>query len=100
MARSSKTMLEALSKVENRLPEDTHAAFREMRDGLNNGFRSLTPRQYEWVQDWYLRLELDSNEPAQNLVSSGVVKKSSGTVMGYEMLPRPLRPPGRGSTDG
>lgn len=95
MARTAQTMLEALTK-DDRLNEKEEEAFGDMLRGMRNYGRILSKPQLEWVERIYLKLDLDAEEPCENLVSSGAVQ--SGKKMeplDFEKMPRPLRPPGR-----
>lgn len=50
---------------------DEDDAFRSMRANLH--LRALSPRQVDWMTIVYKRLELDAEDPAANLASSGAV---------------------------
>ncbi len=73
--------------------------FMEMSGRLGwNPACPLSRRQRRWAEDMYLKFELDVEEGAANLVSSGKVKvtpEERAKKFGYEAMPRPLRPPGR-----
>lgn len=90
--------LDAVLEHAGKLNERELSAFKDMRKWLDDG-KTLSVKQAEWVETVYKRLELDVEEGAQNLVSSGKVKVSE-----EERQPkffwekpenRPLRPPGR-----
>ena len=62
-------------------------AFQSM---LDHG-RALTKLQLEWAKSVWARV---GHGDYVNLVSSGQVPMTSRAPLGYEMLPRPLKPPG------
>lgn len=86
-------MLEALS-ASDRLTDYERDVFGDMLGRICRTPRPLSVAQRAWVEGRYLAYELDGDEPAENLVSSGKVAKSS-VVFPYETLPRPEKPPGR-----
>lgn len=86
-------MLEALCNHEG-LSDEESPAFLDMRRRARAGF-PLSKAQREWVERRYFVYELDAEEPSENLVSSGAVRKTSSVVLPYEKLYRPLRPPGK-----
>jgi hypothetical protein len=94
---AERSMLKALVDFD-RLAEDEERAFGDMLDWLErHPANRLSPAQRAWVEDRYRAYELDADEPAENLVSSGKVPNVTRTAkFGYELMPRPLRPPGRG----
>jgi hypothetical protein len=96
VAASDLDKLEALCKLgPNKLSPQEHEAFSEMHERMQRGTqRSLTSRQRQWVTSRYLHYELDADEPAENLVSSGKVPKTD-LVLPYELLHRPKKPPGK-----
>jgi len=94
MAATDKEMLEALLVVD-KLGDEEEDAFRDMLHRLRQGYqKELTSAQRSWVKGRYLHFELDADEGALNLVSSGKVAKTK-VVLPYESLPRPVKPPGR-----
>jgi hypothetical protein len=86
-------MLEALC-ASDRLNDYEREAFGGMLGRLRHNAKKITESQREWVEARYLAYDLDADEPALNLVSSGKVAKTS-LVMPYELLPRPEKPPGK-----
>ena len=97
MARTDKTMLAALLQNEDRLSEEERAAFADMQTRVQAGWSSpLSSRQKEWVERVYFRLELDAEEPSENLYSR---TRSSlpppPPTYPWETAPKPLKPPGR-----
>lgn len=98
MARTDLRMLQALTDPDNahRLQDNERDAFTDMLSRLENGRVSkLSDKQRQWVEGVYLKLELDAEEASQNLVSSGKVANKSTKVFPFELMPRPLKPPGR-----
>lgn len=93
MAATEREMLGALLELDDKLTELEQEAFPEMMKRVRSG-NSLSPAQRRWVEERYRHFELDADEPAENLVSSGRVAKTS-VVLPYELLTRPLKPPGR-----
>lgn len=95
--RDDRSMLEALAKETDRLSPNEEKAFGQMLSGLKYGHKKdLSPDQRGWVERAYFRLNLDSEEPSENLVSTGKVKNVSGSAKyAFELQPKPLRPPGR-----
>lgn len=81
------------------LLESELKAFSAMLWRLEEGkFDSLTARQREWTEDVYDKYDLQSQEGAKNLISSGkYVPTSEERVKKYswESMPKPLKPPGR-----
>jgi hypothetical protein len=97
MARTDLSMLEALAANTDRLTSIEEEKFLNMLSALKHGHKQeLSPDQRRWAENTYLRLQLDAEEPSENLVSSGKVKKTSSTARyAFELQPKPLRPPGR-----
>lgn len=94
-------MLRALLRNDDSLESKELEAFSGMWDRLDSGrIQTLTSRQREWVESVYFRLDLDKEEPAENLVSSGKVKVTEKERESLKQFldslgPRPLKPPGR-----
>jgi len=88
--------------LEDHDDEETLKIFTQMRDRLVwNPNEPLSRRQRRWVEDTYTKFELDVEEGAVNLISSGVVKvdpEERKKKYGFELMPRPLSPPGRNSS--
>lgn len=94
MARDVSMMLKALLNDE-RLSDKQREDFAGMQHRAKAGYK-FNNKQFSYIEDCYLHLELDADEPAANLVSSGAVKATtSGQKFAFELMPRPLKPPGR-----
>lgn len=84
---------------DDRLTDKERNAFSEMHERLRIhafGYDSLSPRQRDWADNVFHRLELVTI--TENLVPSGRVSPSPAERAKrypYESLPRPLKPPGR-----
>lgn len=94
------TQLLAKLLEDERLGEKEEKAFREMLDRLMRSKRNmpLTPSQRQWAEKVYARLELDAEEGAANLISSGQYTPTKDELQkkyGFELMPKPLKPPGR-----
>lgn len=90
-------MLEALLGNE-KLTDEERTAFGDMRRKIRLGYATiLTKPQKEWVERRYLALELDADEPSENLFSKGAVPKgnANGPPLAFETQYKPLKPPGR-----
>lgn len=90
-------LIDALVRCD-RLSERQETAFKGMRMQLCMRERPLSPAQRDWAQLAYHELDLDAEEPCANLVSSGAVRVSAAELQlkyNFELMPRPLRPPGR-----
>jgi hypothetical protein len=83
---------------DERLSDDERSSFEDMDRQLSNK-GSLTRKQHQWVESRYKQLGLDAQEPSENLVSSGKVKKGgkSDVTLPWEVpgYVKPLKPPGR-----
>ena len=91
---TDREMLQALLGLKRGLTEQEEMAFPDMLERLDSGMqKELTRDQRKWVAARYYHFELDTDE-AVNMVSSGQVPKTD-VVLPYELLPRPLAPPGR-----
>jgi hypothetical protein len=94
-------MLRTLLRNDDCLEPDELEAFTSMWDRLDSGrIDSLSSRQREWVERVYYKHDLDKEEEAENLVSSGKVKvtdKERASLQQFldSLGPRPLKPPGR-----
>jgi hypothetical protein len=92
-------MLNALLKNADRLTDQEHGIFSDMRERFYaSTYGSLTPAQTAWIERVYKRLELDADEEPENLVSSGrvsAVPESRRKVYDFELMERPLKPPPR-----
>lgn len=94
MARKDHLMLAALLGS-GRLTEQEERVFKHMQWQLErHAHNRLSRAQRQWVENRYLAYELDADEPAENLVSSGQVPKTTTATLGCEMMPRPQKPPG------
>lgn len=93
MAATDRRMLEALC-ASDRLTDYERDVFVGMLGLICRTSKPLTRPQHEWVEGRYLAYDLDADEPAENLVSTGKVARST-VVFPYENLPRPAKPPGR-----
>lgn len=82
-----------LQEYDHELQDNERESFQDMREYINgNSIRTLSRKQRLWAEAVYKRVA----PTYENLVSSGAVKNVSHIgPLGYEMLPRPLRPPGR-----
>ena len=93
-------MLKALLLCEE-IEDDEREAFDDMYDQIEGRRRDeLTHRQRSWVEKVFFKHNLDREEPAKNLVSSGqvkVTKKERESLQKFldSLGPRPLKPPGR-----
>jgi hypothetical protein len=98
--QKDRKMLKALLLCEE-IEEDEREAFNDMYDRVeSHRVDELTSRQRAWVEKVYFRHNLDREEPAKNLVSSGKVKvtqKERESLQKFldSLGPRPLKPPGR-----
>lgn len=72
-----------------------YGAFDSMLGRLQNGQNTLTPKQREWVTKATIRLGLDEPEPAENLVSRGLVPRGNEVPVPEVLKNLPLKPPGR-----
>lgn len=103
MARTDRSMLVALSNpdISDKLTEDERNAFTDMLGRMESGSSpKLSPKQRLWAERIYLKLHLDAEEPSENLVSSGRVRRPKPEegpvkVFPFETMHRPLKPPGR-----
>lgn len=98
MARTDRSMLQALTDPDVRLQDNEREAFADMLAKLETGRQiRLSEKQRQWVEGVYLKLHLDAKEPSENLFSSGRVKPPTGPVkvFPFETMPKPLKPPGR-----
>ena len=86
-------VLDALLSVPDRLSGTELKAFRTMLGRIEQRGGGMTPRQRQWAEDVYHRLELDVDR-VLNLVSTGKVEKVPVPVYEWERN-RPLKPPGR-----
>lgn len=77
------------------LDEWEKEAFESMRQRLEKKGAALTDRQRQKVDGAWERLELDAEDGAKNLWSSGKVPAGKSIRLPYEDMPRPLKPPGR-----
>lgn len=95
-------MLHALLDSD-RLTDDEHRAFSGMLHRIEGMPYKLTERQRVWVEEVYDRLDLQSEEPAENLISSGAYKPTAQErerKFPWESMPKPRKPPGRPCPEG
>jgi hypothetical protein len=81
------------------LEDEQRKAFGEMLGRLvSSNRKQLTPAQRQWAERVYSQLELDAEEGAKNLVSSGAYTPTNAErskVYDFERMPKPLHPPRR-----
>ncbi len=86
----------------DRLSDAEARAFRDMRYKLGQHGRVLSKAQREWAETVYQRLELDAEQGAINVVSSGLVPGDPGGTQAVldtvlrglpDKFRKPLRPP-------
>ena len=65
--------------------------------------KHLTPKQREWAESVYDRLDLEAEEGSANLVSSGAYTPTAAEKAKkypWEFAPKPRKPPGRPCPEG
>lgn len=81
------------------LAESESKAFNDMLGRLERGtFDGLTGPQRKWAEDVYDKHDLQSQEGAKNLISSGKYVPTQAELekrYSWELMPKPLKPPGR-----
>lgn len=81
------------------LPDHEREAFQGMLERMGEWpDATLSPKQGSWARDVFERLELDVDEGAQNLWSSGKVPRGKPVETPPVLLNRPLKPPTRRTT--
>ncbi len=93
-------LLCALLRSED-LTDDERRAFGDMLTKMEErGVTSLSKDQRVWAESVYKRYRLADQQGAENLFSSGKVKKGTGPAVTYPWekggrMAHPTRPPGR-----
>lgn len=96
-----KSDIELLKRLitSDRLTNSQYGAFTGMLSKLLAGdSKELTGAQRQWAEDIYEKLDLQAEEGAQNLISSGryvPTEEERLKKYGWETMPKPLKPPGR-----
>jgi hypothetical protein len=93
--RTDQQLLDALWPHRHDLSEEESDFLASARKTLGQK-QKLPTKQHAWAEKIYLRLELDADEAAENLFSSGKIKLLPGAqTYPWETSPKPLKPPGR-----
>ena len=101
---TDKSMLGALL-ASGKLSEEEEQAFRSMLERIDSGKRvgTLTPKQRQWAQAVYARLDLAAEEGSANLISSGKYVPTAAEMKkkySWETARKPRKPPGRACPEG
>jgi len=87
--KSDQALLTALLDSRHLLNEKEALAFSDMLDKMQASNKGLSKDQRAWADKRYRELKL------ADLPKPKVIKVKPGEKLGYESLPRPLKPPTR-----
>ncbi len=88
--KTDRALLVALLDARHLLSDKEGQAFADMLDKMEESTRSLTKAQREWAQQKYRELDLEKKQAEE--------KPKPGEKFGFELMPRPLKPPTRKSS--